>query len=126
MHAGTPHTHSMCTPKPSKRGRHQRASASKVNYKDPDTTSEDEAAKKRVNVKPKPKPGSAGPSEERISSQNNKTVHPKQQLLPIKSDTPVPSSSDKDNTDADTEIYEPDLEEETTDAPKGAFRITVK
>ena len=33
---------------------------------------------------------------------------------------------DEDNTDADTEIYEPDLEEKTTDAPKGAFRITVK
>ena len=46
MHAGRPHTHSMCTPKLSKRGGRQRASASKVNYKDPDMTSEDEAAKK--------------------------------------------------------------------------------
>ena len=78
MHAGRPHTRSMCTPTPSKWDRRQRASASKMNYKDPDTTSEDEAAKKRVNVKPKPKPGSAGPSEEQISSQNIKTVHPKQ------------------------------------------------
>ena len=33
---------------------------------------------------------------------------------------------DKDNSDADTELYEPELEEESTDTPKGAFQITVK
>ena len=49
-----------------------------MNYKDPDMTSEDETAKKRANVKPKPKPGAIGPSEEQISSQNNKMVHPVQ------------------------------------------------
>ena len=97
-----------------------------MNYKDPDMTSEDETAKKRANVKPKPKPGAIAPSEEWISSQNNKMVHPAQRLLPIKSDTPVTSSLDKDNSDADTELYEPELEEENTDTPKGAFPITVK
>ena len=68
----------MCTPKPPKWGRWQQASLQTVNYKDPDTTSEDEVAKGKPRAKSKPKPGAAGPSEERISSQNNKMVHPTQ------------------------------------------------
>ena len=77
-------------------------------------------------VEPRAKPGAAGPSDNRINSQNNKTVHLTQRLLPIKSDTPVTSTSDKDNSDAATEPYEPTDEDETPDAPKGAFKITVK
>ena len=46
MHAGRPHTRSMCTPKPPKRGRCQKASLRTVNYKEPDTTSEEEASRK--------------------------------------------------------------------------------
>ena len=48
--------------------------------------------------------------------------------MPIKSDTPATSSSDKDDSDA-TDIYTPDSENEHRDAPKGAkgaFKITVK
>ena len=44
MHAGRPHTHSMCTPKPPKCGRGRKASLMTVNYKEPDTTSEEEAS----------------------------------------------------------------------------------
>ena len=126
MHAGRPHTHSMCTPKPPKCGRGRKASLRTVNYKEPDTTSEEEVSSKRPLVKPRAKPGAAGPSDDRINSQNNKTVHPTQRLLPIKSDTPVTNSSDKDNSDAATEPYEPTDEDETPDAPKGAFKITVE
>ena len=126
MHAGRPHTNSMCTPKPPKRGRGRKASLRTVNYKEPDTTSEEEVSRKRLLVKPRAKPGASGPSDDRINSQNNKTVHPTQGLLPIKSDTPITSSSDKDNSDAATEPYEPTDEDEMPDAPKGAFKITVK
>ena len=103
MHAGRPPTCSMCTPKPPKHGRGQKASLRTVNYKEPDTTSDEEVSRKRPMVKPRAKPGAAGPSDDRINSQNNKTVHPTQRLLPIKSDTPVTNSSDKDNSDAATE-----------------------
>ena len=126
MHASRPHTRSMCTPKPSKRGRRQKASLRTVSYKEPDTTSEEEAAKKKQSVRPKPKPGTDGPSEEQISSQNNKTVHPTQRILVLKSDTPVTSSSNSDNSDADTEIYDQEGKSENTTAPKGAFKITVR
>ena len=77
-------------------------------------------------VKPRKKPAASGPSEDRINSQNNKTVQLTQRLLSIKSDTPVTSSSDKDSSDAATEPYEPTDEDEMPDAPKGAFKITVK
>ena len=126
MYAGRPHTHSMCSPKPPKCGRHRKASLQTVNYKEPDTTSEEEASRKQQIIKPRAKPGAAGPSDNRINSQNNKTVHPTQRLLPIKSDIPVMSSSDKDISDAATELYDPDVEDEKPDAPKGAFKITVK
>ena len=53
-------------------------------------------------------------------------MHPTQWLLPAKSDTPTTSSSDKNDSEAATEIYDPDVQEEEEDAPKGAFRITVK
>ena len=46
MHAGRLHTHSMCTPKPPKRGRGRKASLRTVNYKEPDTTSEEEVSRK--------------------------------------------------------------------------------
>ena len=97
-----------------------------VNYKEPDTTSEEEVSRKQPSVKPRKKPGASGPSDDRINSQNNKTVHPTQRLLPIKSDTPITSSSYKDNSDAATEPYEPTDEDETPDVPKGAFKITVQ
>ena len=126
MPAGRLHTRSMCTPKPPKRGRGRKASLRIVNYKEPDTTSEEEVSRKRLLVKPRAKPGASGPSDDRINSQNNKTVHPTQRLLPIKSDTPITSSTDKDNSDAATEPYEPTDEDEMPDAPKGAFKITVK
>ena len=54
MHAGRPHTRSMCTPKPSKRGNRRKASLCKVNYKDPDT-SEDEPVKKKSGSGSKPR-----------------------------------------------------------------------
>ena len=79
MHAGRPHIHSMCTPKPPKRSKHRglRVSLQQVNYKDLDTTSEEELN----NNKPQGEAvSSAGPSNERIASQNNKTVHPTQRL----------------------------------------------
>ena len=126
MHAGRPHTCSMCTPKPPKRGRSQKAHRKTVNYKEPDTTSEEEVSRKQPSVKPRKKPGASGPSDDRINSQNNKTVHPTQRLLSIKLDTPITSLSDKDNSDAATEPYEPTDEDEMPDAPKGAFKITVK
>ena len=126
MQAGRPHTRSMCTPKPPKRSRHRKASLQTVNYKELDTTSEEELSRKQLTVKTRAKPGAAGPSNDRISSQNNKTVYPTQRLLPIKPDTPITSLSDKDNSDAATEPYEPDVEEEKTEAPKGTFQITVK
>ena len=97
-----------------------------MNYKEPDTTSEEEVSRKRPLLKPRAKPGASGPSDDRINSQNNKTVHPTQRLLPIKSDTPITSLSDKDNSDAATEPYEQTDEDETPDAPKGAFKIMVK
>ena len=97
-----------------------------MNYKEPDTTSGEEVSRKRPLVKPRAKPGASGPSDDRIKSQNNKTVHPTQRLLPIKLDTPITSSTDKDNSDAATEPYEPTDEDEMPDAPKGAFKITVK
>ena len=97
-----------------------------MNYKELDTTSEEEVSRKQPTVKPHAKPGATGPSDDRISSQNNKTVYPTQRLLPIKPDTPITSLSDKDNSDAATEPYEPDVKEEKTEAPKGAFQITVK
>ena len=65
MHAGRPHTRSMCTPKPPKRGRGRKASLRTVNYKEPDTTSEEEVSRKRPLVKPRAKPGAAGPSDDR-------------------------------------------------------------
>ena len=123
MHAGRPHTHSMCTPKPPKRGRSQTAHCNTVNYKELDTTSEEEVSRKQPSVKPRKKPGVSGPSEDRINSQNNKTVHPNQRPLSIKSDTPITSSSDKDNSDSATEPYEPTDKDEMPDAPKGAFKI---
>ena len=46
MHAGRPHTRSMCTPKPPKCGRGRKASLWTVNYKEPDTTSEEEVSRK--------------------------------------------------------------------------------
>ena len=76
MHAGRLHTHSMCTPKPPKRGSHQsrRVSLQKVNYKDLDTTSEDGANSKKPCAMPV---STAGPSDEHIASQNSKTApHP--------------------------------------------------
>ena len=126
INAGRPHTRSMCTPKPPKRGRSRKAHRYTVNYKEPDTTSEEEVSRKQPSVKPRKKPGASGPSEDRINSQNNKTVQPTQRLLSIKSDTPITSSSDKDSSDAATEPYEPTDEDEMPDAPKGAFKITVK
>ena len=52
-------------------------SLQQVNYKDLDTTSEEELN----NNKPQGEAvSSAGPSNERIASQNNKTVHPTQRL----------------------------------------------
>ena len=78
MHAGRPHTRSKCTPKPPKRGRVLRTTTQTVNYKDPDTTSEEEVSKRKSRSKLKPKPGAAGPSKERVNSQNSKTVHPTQ------------------------------------------------
>ena len=126
MHAGRPHKLLHVYPKPPKRGKCRKASLQTVNYKEPDTTSEEEVSRKQWIVKPRAKPGAAGPSDDRISSQNNKTVHPTQRLLPIKSDTPVMSSSDKDISNAATELYDPDVEDEKPDAPKGVFKITVK
>ena len=79
MHAGRPHTRSMCTPKPPKHGRGRKA-----HLKEPDTTSEEEVSWKQPLVKPRAKPGASGPSDDRINSQNNKTVHLTQRLLPIK------------------------------------------
>ena len=78
MHAGKPHTRSKCTPKPPKRARCQKASLWTVNYKEPDTTSDEEVSKKLPTVKPRAKPGAAGPSNDRINSHNNKMVHPTQ------------------------------------------------
>ena len=72
------------------------------------------------------KPKVTGPTDERIHSQNNKTVHPTQRLLPVKSDTLESSSSDDHNSDADTEPYDPDTLNEEKDAPRGAFKITVR
>ena len=69
-------TPALCAPP--KRSRCRKASLQTVNYKEPDTTSEEELSKKQPNVKPRAKPRAAGPSDERISSQNNKTVHPTQ------------------------------------------------
>ena len=46
MHAGRPHTRSMCTPKPPKCGRGRKASLRTVNYKEPDTTSKEEVSRK--------------------------------------------------------------------------------
>ena len=46
MHAGRLHTRSMCTPKPPKCGRGQKASLRTVNYKEPDTTSKEEVSRK--------------------------------------------------------------------------------
>ena len=126
MHAGRPHTRSMCTPKPPKCGRGRTASLRTVNYKEPDTTSKEEVSRKRPLVKCRAKPGASGPSDDRINSQVNKTIHPIQRLLPIKSDTLITSSSDKDDSDAATEPYEPTDEDEMADVPKGAFKITVK
>ena len=131
MHAGRPHTRSACTPNPPSArtgcGRSRYASSVSENYKDPDTMSDEDSA--RMNPKPNTrssvKPKVPGPTDERIHSQNNKTVHPTQRLLPVKSDTPETSSSDVHNSDVDTETYDPDPQEEETDAPKGAFKITV-
>ena len=126
MQAGRPHTHSMYTKKPPTHGRGRKASHRIVNYKEPDTTSEEEVSRKQPLARARAKPGTSGPSDDRINSQNNKTVHPTQRLLPMKSDTPIKSSSDKDSSDAATEPYEPTDEDETADAPKGTFKITVK
>ena len=126
MHAGRLHTRSMCTLKPPKRGKGRKSSLKTVNYKEPDTTSEEEVSRKRSLVKPRAKPGASGPSDDRINSQNNKTVHLTQKLLPIKSDTPITSLSDTGNSDAATEPYEPTDEDGMPDAPKGTFKITVK
>ena len=126
MQASRPHTCSMCIFKPPKHSRCRKASLQTVNYKEPDTTSQEEVCRKKRTVKLRAKPGAAGPSDDRISSQNNKTVHPTQRLLPIKPDTPITSSSDEDISDAATELYEPDDEEEKTEAPKGTFQITFK
>ena len=64
-----------------------------------------------------------------MNCQNNRTVHPSQRLLPIKSNTPVTSSADEENSDA-TELYTPESDQELsstgTKKPKGAFKITVK
>ena len=66
-----------------------------------------------------------------MHSQNNKTVHPVQRLLPIKSDTPVTSSSNEGDSEA-TEPYTPISDQELSTPtngnrrPKGAFKITVK
>ena len=114
------------TPKPPTHGRSPKAHRKTVNYKELDTTSEEEASGKQPSVKPRKKPGVSGPSEDRINSRNNKTVHPTQRPLSIKSDTPITSSTDKDNSDAATEPYEPTDEDEMPDAPKGVFKITVK
>ena len=47
MHDRKPHTRSMCTPKPPRRGRRPRFASQPVNYRDPDTTSDDEATNKK-------------------------------------------------------------------------------
>ena len=131
IHDGKPHTHSICKPKPPRRGRLPRTTSQPVNYKDPDTTSDNDVTNKKSRTKLKSKPGVARPSNERLHSQNNKTVHPSQRLLPIKSDTPVTSSNDEENSEA-TELYTPDSDQEIPTPskepkrPKGAFKITVK
>ena len=129
MHDRKPHTRSMCTPKPPRRGRRPRIASQPVNYRDPDTTSDDEATNKKSRNKRKTKPEAAGPTSERVNSQINRTVHPSQRLLPIKSNTPVTSSADEENSDA-TELYTPESDQELsstgTKKPKGAFKITVK
>ena len=126
MHAGRQHTRSMCTNKPPKHGRVQRASLRTVSNKEADTTSEEEVPRKQPLVKLRAKPGASGPSNDRINSQINKTIYPTQRLLPIKLDTPITSSSDEGSSDAATESYKPTDEDEMADAPKGAFKITVK
>ena len=131
MHDGKPHTRSRCNPRPPRRGRLPRTASPAVNYKVPDSTSDEEVITRKSRTRLKSKPGVAGPSNERIHSQNNKTVHPRQRLLPIKSDTPVTSSDDDADSEA-TELYTLDSDQETSTAVKGtkisksAFRITVK
>ena len=87
MHAGKPHTRSACTPKPptapTRRGRSQYARSVRsvsVNYKDPDTMSDEDSARKnqKPSTRSSVKPKATGPTDERIHSQNNKTVHPTQ------------------------------------------------
>ena len=129
MHDRKPHTRSMCKPKPQRRGRRPRIASQPVNYRDPDTTSDDEATNKKSRTKRNIKPGAAGPTSERVNSQNNRTVYPSQRLLQIKSNTPVTSSADEETSDA-TELYTPESDQELsskgTKKPKGAFKITVK
>ena len=124
MHDGKPHTRSMYNPKPPRRGRLPRTASPPVNYKDPDTTSDDDVINRKSRTKLKSKPGAAGPSNERVHSQNNKTVHPLQRLLSIKSDTPVTSSDDEANSEA-TELYTPDSNQETLTAAKGTKYLRV-
>ena len=132
MHAGRPHTRSTCTPKPPpsppRCGRSRHSKLQDVNYKDPDTTSDEDLVNLSVGTKPKTKPNikpnATGPTDDRINAQNSKTAYPMQRLLPIKSDTPISSSSDPNVSDTDTEPYVPNTLEKETTAPKGTFRIT--
>ena len=101
-----------------------------MNYKDPDTTSDEEVTKIKPSAKPSVKlnikPNATGPTDDRINSQNNKTMHPTQWLPPLKSDTLVASSSDSKESDADTEPYVPEIQDDVSEVPQGTFCITVR
>ena len=62
----------------------------------------------------------------RIASQQNKTVHPTRRLKPVKPKKRAASLTKSDESDASTEAYVPPNEEDTSETPKGSFRITVK
>ena len=104
LNRGRPHTHSQCTPKPTRTQRHPRKAHKEVNYGDHELTSEDEPIQKRH----KPIPVGPGPSDSRILSQYVKTDHPKQRELTIVSNTPdISDTGNNDQSDADTELYSP-------------------
>ena len=83
MHAGKPHTRSTCTlkPPPNRHGRSQyprSVRSASVNYKDPDTTSDEDSLKvnRKPNTRSSVKPKVTGPTDERIHSQKKQNHVP--------------------------------------------------
>ena len=119
-----PHTRSQCTSKPVPTRRHPRVAHNNKTYHESDLISDEEPNRKRS----KPTPCQDGPSEERMNSQNQITVHPAQRLPPVKTSSAEASDSptNDDSSGNETELYTPESESESGPAPKGKFNITTK